>query len=317
MIPRIFIFLAAGLMTWSAGVLAQVAAPSLRPGVLNTVSFNPAVLQWRHSTVTIGRFEGTNEIFLPDGTKLREDSFAGPFFQGVAVGEYFSLGVERFVLEGSTSDPIATYLNDYDQTQAALAGNIGGVVALGVGVDNTTLEFSSGSQQVNEIAIAGISLRLAEVFYLGLAVGDELERREFGAGQREATRTLTRMGAAFLWEGDGSALRASIFSEERDAFTFELIPGVFNIRGEIEEQSWSIGGIYSNILVEYILRDITLRNETNAFKRREERRAFNLGWVPHEGLAIVLRSEERDVADQPSGITQDRTRRRITVSWRF
>ncbi len=190
MIPRIFIFLAAGLMTWSAGVLAQVAAPSLRPGVLNTVSFNPAVLQWRHSTVTIGRFEGTNEIFLPDGTQLREDAFAGPFFQGVAVGEYFSLGVERFVLEGSTSDPIATYFTDYDQTQAALAGNIGGVVALGVGVDNTTRDFSSGSQQVNEIAIAGISLRLAEVFYLGLAVGDELERREFGAGQREATRTL-------------------------------------------------------------------------------------------------------------------------------
>ncbi|MEE8435097.1 MAG: hypothetical protein V3S64_09960 [bacterium] len=317
MIARIFFFLTAALMTWSTAGLAQVAAPSLRPGALNTVSFNPAVLQWRKSAVTIGKLEGTNEIFDAAGTKLREDSFDGPFYQGVGVGEYFSIGAEKFTLDGSSSDPAATYLSNYDQTQAALAGNIGDVVALGVGVDNTTLDFSNNRQQVNEITIAGVSLRLGEVFYLGLAVGDEMERREFGVGVREATRSITRMGAAYLWQGDESAIRASIFSEERDALTFQLNPGVYNVRGEIEERSWSIGGIYSNILVEYIFRDITLRNETNAFERSEERRAFNLGWVPREGLAIVLRFEERDLADQPTGVTHDRSRRRITVSWQF
>lgn len=45
MIARIAVSLTAALMAWSAAGLAQVSAPSLRPGSLGTVTSNPAVLQ--------------------------------------------------------------------------------------------------------------------------------------------------------------------------------------------------------------------------------------------------------------------------------
>lgn len=265
----------------------------------------------------MGNFESTNEIFNAGGTLTRSISQEGPFVQAVITGENLSLGVEKFLLQGTTSNPALNHLIDFDRTQAALAGNISGLLAVGFGVENSTNDFSNSTQRVGKIRIAGVSLRLAEVFYLGLAVGDETERREFGVGQREATRTLTRIGVGYLWRGEENAFRASISTEERDAFNYELNPGVFLVRAEVENKSWSLSAIFSNILVGFLFQENNLRNEFNASRRNEERRAYHLGWVPREGLAVVLRSEERDVINLPGGVTQELTLSRITVSWQF
>lgn len=304
-------------MTLGTAVFAQVSAPSLRPGALNTVSLNPAVLQWKKSAITVGRFESTNEIFNAAGVKTRTINQDGPFFQGVLTGENISVGVEKLSLEGTTSNPSLNHLIDTDQNRASLAGQFGGVVALGVGVENSKLVFSNARQQVNEIVIAGISLRLAEVFYLGFARGDETERREFGVGPREATRSLTRMGVGYLWQGEENAFRVSISREERETYNFDLGSGVFQARGEVEDKTWGLSGIFSNILVGVIFRKNIQRNEFNSSKREDERRAYHLGWVPLEGLAIVLRSEEREVTNLPTGVTQDLTLSRVTVTWQF
>lgn len=155
------------------------------------------------------------------------------------------------------------------------------------------------------------------MFYLGVAKGEETQSRVFGVGTREATRSLTRLGAAFLWRGENSAFRVGFHSEERESNSFELTSGVYQVLDNIDESSWGIGGIYANIMISYLSRDITLINETGGVERNEERRAYHLGWVPREGLAVVLRSEKRGLKWKPSGFSQERALQRIEVTWQF
>lgn len=323
MILRISIPFLLAIAAWASLVQAQVASPPLRPGAMQVTSRNPATLQWNRTAIWLGQFEGTNRFFNAAGNPTNGMDLDGPLAGLRWVGENHALGAERLTIDFIQSNPGTNPTTDSVLTQAAFAGQVGGWFAVGVGIDNRVDNFALGNQRSNDINIAGISLRMGEVFYVGASTGKETGRRNFvGFGPQvfQAQRDLTRSGVAFRWRDEGYGFRLEAYSESRDPFRYELPGGVVRILDEIEENSGVVEVVVANILVGAQARNITTSSNTppaNPPKRDEERRAVMLGWVPADGFSAVLRWETRESKDTPSGATQKRTRRRITVSWHF
>lgn len=304
--PIIMGFVVLALAVLPGFVSAQVAAPVLNPTALMATTENPAVLQWNApSRVSVGLHSGSNASFNSAGVQTFAADLPGWFVQARAVGESLSIGVEHLDID---IKPKGLPTIDYKQTQAALAGQIGDLVAIGVGQDGITQE-QPGTTSENTLRLAGASVRLFEHLYLGAAGGTE---QISVTGSPASNRAVTRYGIGWHTRSDRNGLHLEVTHEERDEY--ENSPGVFFDRGKVD--SAILEAIVVNVLVGLGSRSENVVHPTSGNGFDEDRRIAVLGWVPASGLAIVLRHETRK-REFRNGTKQDNDRDRVAVAWQF
>ena len=288
------------------GARAQVAAPVLNPTALLVTTENPAVLQWSApSRVSLGWYGGRIESFNQFGVQTYNADTPGWFVQGRAVGESLSVGLEHL---GYDITPQGLPTTTVKETQAALAGQLWGAVALGVGLDDQTQD-QPGTTWTFKKRLAGASVRLFEHLYLGATSGTE---QVSVTGAPASNRAVTRYGVGWHVRGDSSGLHLEATHEKREAY--ESTPGSFFDQGTLDTVNLEV--IFANILVGLGSRKGHVVHPTAGSGYDENRRVATLGWVPKSGLAIALEHEtwHRDFFN---GFTQERPRDRVAVAWQF
>ena len=299
------------LAAFAGSAAGQVAAPLLNPTALMITTENPAVLQWSTpSRITLGYFDGSNTNFNAAGVQTNVTDLSGGYVQARAVGESFAVGAERLQLD---IKPQVGAAIDYVETQVAAAGQMGGMVALGVGQDKITQTPAGGVADSNTLGLGGASLRFWERIYLGAALGTEsLDLSPTSS----VSRDVMRAGIGFHMRGADSGLHLEVTRETRAAYTVEVPPGVSVDRDEETLDGAHVEFIVANILVGLASRQWKVRNPTAATGWDEDNKIVVLGWVPAQGLAVVLRHETRERTNTNNS-TQDRVRDRVAIAWQF
>ncbi|HKI99610.1 MAG TPA: hypothetical protein VKB51_14140 [bacterium] len=309
LIVIVAVALAAGSLAGTA--MAQVAAPALNPAALQTTALNPAVLQWSApSRVSLGYFKGENTVYNAAGTQVQHVNLPGTIVQGRVVGDHVSASAEQLRLK---IEPDGAPGWDYRETQLALAGQIGGAVALGAGQDQVVQNPPPAGVDVKDtLALGGLSMRFGERVYLGIVSGKEKHQ---DPAVPDASRSVMRYGLGYGYHDKMDGFHAEYYHEQREALQIEVVPGVFSTQ---DEEKWDTGvlefavsGFYLG-LVERKMSVIT----TGQPNFDERRHAVNVGWVPDQGFSVVLHVEKRD-RTLANGNTADRPRQWITVAYLF
>lgn len=198
------------LLTSLAGLAqAQVAAPSLlpaQPTIISTgfLTDNPAVMQWgKPSRVGLGRIEYEfNDYETTTGALTSTNTLDG-FFAGIRmVGESFSFALEGSQLDGDLSGGFSV---EVSITGFGGSLQVGDAVALGLGKNLLESEVSSAGVTATtelDLQLAGFSLRLFEVFFIGAAMGTEKTTIEFLGTSDSLSVDLSRYGIGIMTEGE-------------------------------------------------------------------------------------------------------------------
>lgn len=308
---RVAILLVLPSLLWCASAVAQVAAPSLVPaspglGGVGFVTLNPAVMQWgAPSRIGAGFFQADEEdTDATTGATTSRTDFDGPFAGLRWVGERLSFAAETLQTEGSAINGLPL---EVDLTGAAVAFQVGGVAAFGGGqtVLNSVLEGPAPPIRLDReftTNLAGVSLRLGEVFFLGAAGGTlklaqtstqfptfadgtaERNVRRFGVGFRNSGEVVWHL-EYFVGQGEFAQNAAANITLEEEDTQVAVIEARFG--------NWVLG---------LVVRDSEETDKAavpEATATTEAHRA-SLGWVPMDGLGIFAqysRAEKDDPAN--------------------
>lgn len=193
------------LLVSAASVQAQVASPRLNPLLPYIIARpNPAVQAWHEeSVVGAHHLSGTAQTVLA-GTPLPDANIGALLLQSRVVGDWYALSAEWFnVNSESGGTPIsetATYRYDAALKFADLV-----TVGFGQRQENETSITPPLAPTTNLIKTFGVSMRMAEVFYVGYAQGDAKSNIDPDA-------SLARYGLAYR----SDMLRAEWFHEQVD-----------------------------------------------------------------------------------------------------
>ncbi|MCZ6534292.1 MAG: hypothetical protein O7A08_15180, partial [SAR324 cluster bacterium] len=198
-------------------VQAQVAAPPLQP-LFGGTTDNPAAMQWAGYSFAGGA------VFSGDQTAT--DSAGAPIPAAAAdvdaalaelrvVFDSFSFGatVVNFEFKGSG------FAGESTETAVGFAFLIGDMFSFGLGVENAEdKETFGGPVIITEFSlpVAGISVRLGEVIFLGVSGGTETATGNFFTG--EFKRNVRRAGVALYTAPGNFQTHLEVYAEARDPF---------------------------------------------------------------------------------------------------
>lgn len=286
---------------------AQIAAPTLVPGF---VTDNPAAIQWgKTSQIGWGHIEGESEkrdsAAVP--STVTEGDSSGDLVGLRLVGEFLSFAAHAAKLEATEGTDITI---DYQFASAALAIPIGDIIALGIGQEQGTFElkFSGGIdanlEAESSTPLAGISLRLGDLLYLGAAIGTEtltvkqtttpiIPGLNFEA---EFERDVKRYGIALL-NGDGVKWHlgagASTKDSAEDSTTGFTIESSDETYGVLEVNA---GGFLLGVRAKS-LEETDESAIPTVSKNEETTRELNVGWVPETGWSLVFIASDMEVKE--------------------
>lgn len=265
--------------------LGQIAAPSLVPATFS--GENPAVIKWGAPS-RIG-FGAVGQRTATDPATERID-FGGGFAGLRLVGETLAFGIEAVTL----NDQESSIKDQREFGSAALAAQNGNVLAWGIGY-NAYKQEQNGGMGVQDFEVEskeqvfGISLRLADVWYIGGAVGREsVSRRAFDPllmmDQRfYGERDTVRAGLGFRRPGT-VLVHAEVFGISRGDFDTR-------INGEKFGSENTSGGT-----LEFVFGSILIGGEARRTKRNDSgdiisRTSGAIGWAPRQGFTLTLHYE--------------------------
>lgn len=302
---------------------AQVAAPRLDPlAVEGDAAVNPATLSWHGTFVGAGALKVKIEDKPAGGTLQEASSGDGPLVVGRWVGEMFALGGEAFDVKTDAPDGLTEF--EVESSWIGGAGQYGDVVSLGVAQQDFTLTQTDtvtgdvGTQE-SDLPLVGLTVRLAEVFYIGAAGGTETVTETFQSGgasiSREGDRGVRRLGVAYHMRDGDSGLHAEISREEKD----ELLDALTGLnQPSTETNHVVVEVVWSNILVavERIETDESDAVTGDLIGQTEEN-GIRIGWVPMEGFNLVAGiSQDKDT--NPFDDAEERTEVvGLSAGWSF
>ena len=274
---RFLLLLAVACSALAGAASAQVAAPFLNPVPLfNAAPSNPAVLSWDvpsrlAAAYTSVKFEDALGASIGDGN-----------VQGVLgqyVGETLALGAAGAKLDVDIAGG-GKLIERFSTLQAALKVGEWLSIGLGQGVDKRS--DPSGEQKSSE-ALAGLTLRLGSIFYLGAVSGTDTVGKGTAPPLVEGDRHLTRYGAGIRWVGPSAALHLEAFNEHRAGIVSPLPVESQTIRGgTLEMRLGRIG-------ISYTTRDLQLIDETTGVLNMSQKiKTASLAYVPEHGLALSI-----------------------------
>lgn len=312
------LILAALLVFAAAGVQAQIASPSLS---IVLSGGNPAVLPlYSSSQIGVGTLDV--EVGLTFGA----------FSDTLASGDGTAVDL-RFVGE--------SFAVSYGQTSIDLEVNPtygGGTISFGgsaieAGVrmgESFTLGVSQESEENSEpgessetsLVLGGIVWKLGDAFYIGGSYGTETGNRNDPFNiDSEADHVVARYGVA-LYSRDGeSGYHLEINREETGVLELKDPAGNTQYLESYEETGFVLEFLFSNIMIGF--ESIKSTGETadinNLFSVEtveNKAQTITLGWVPEEGLNVLLFSSEEE-EDDGAGTVVDFSLTGLFVSWAF
>ena len=324
---RLAALMLAALLAAVGAAQAQVAAPRLAPLQFGSLTANPATMQWSefsHVGAVIAKGEQTAEIngvSLPAG---EGDSNA----QGVQVRkvwESFSLGAEIASLEFEIGNSTDGFRNtDISVFNAGLAFRVGESVTLGLAVEKTDIDESRfdpaatppATQQSFELSLtlAGISVRLGEVYFVGAALGKETVTADFLPN--ELDRNVIRLGVGLSTgmrdpeeRADAEATRfqvhLEVFREVRDPFEIGPVARSSDTTtdGFVAELLWGsiILGFKGTTKTEEEIDGAGVKTGDTESREGE----ITIGWVPEKGLSLLISLSKQEIEDKLSPATAE------------
>lgn len=314
------LILAALMMFAAAGVQAQVAAPSMNPFLGGA---NPATLPMQSSsqiglgylTVDVRATFGGTDVDLASGEAIGINlSYVGESF---AIG-YSQLGHD---LEIDTAWGGGTIT--FEESSLNAGARLGESFLIGVGQETAKdTDSTSNETEETQMIVGGGIWKLGDVFYLGGSYGTETSSRSDPLNvESEADHEVTRYGAALYNRDKESGYHFEI--NRTETTIVELVDPAGNTQylESYEDTGITLEVIFSNFLIG--VQALSSSEETadinNLFTVETlevSEQVISLGWVPEEGLNIILTIMESE-EDNGSGSTINISATGVVVSWAF
>ena len=306
---RMFIVGAALLVALAAGTAqAQVATTDFVPAAPNFVHpagsgvngatitpDNPAALAWgMPSRIAVGKLKGT----LKDNGVPDRD-FSGDFVGFRFVGSLLGIAVA----EQTVKDDSPVNFGTYDRTVTAqLSLNLGNRLALGIGAGKASQPPTLTSIPRQQI---GASLRLGDIWYVGAAFyQDKLEPAPGFSFKRNGTL----LGVALRTEG---TVRWYVGLDHVDLKDFDVVPASGGIKIDRASVQMLAGWFLLGASTSHV-------KPTGSNASSVHHAAYDIGFVPMQGLAVSLRIQTTPIFD-PGGFVQNGSvdTSSLALSWLF
>ncbi len=298
----------AALMTFTSLAHAQIAAPRLNPLVLESFNpFNPAVLPWGGpSRIGAGVVDVEAKETISGVTST---TFSGDGLMAKAhlVGETFAFGAEIVKLDIEDASGVKA---DAELVLAGLAAQFGDTFSLGVGKQGDSFKIQ-GFEENFDLTVFGGTLRLGEVFYIGVATGTENVEFSFGGVSVDEDRTVTRAGVAYHTRNTSGGLHLEAYKETVDPITTPF--------SEDEEDTTGIAleVVFSGILIVIEAINTEFIDSLGDVVGEEDETIVSLGWVPESGLNVVVSAMESEDTETATGDTEVVDLLTVAVGWSF
>jgi len=273
----------------------------------NITPDNPAALAWgTPSRVAIGALKGKFEDNLTPPSPTVD--FDGKFGGLRLVGETFGIAVEQLTVDEKNPPPGSpSNLDKSNDLQVSLA--LGKWLAFGIGAGKSKSEATGDDISRKE---AGISLRLNEIFYLGVAAYQD-ENTPIGLVPSVSDkRNGTLYGIALRTEGN---IKWYVAYDALALNSFDFTPFGGPLSGGFDLSRFSVQAHAGWFLVGASVTDIDVKNYGGG-KPTVKHKAVDLGFAPMQGLTVTARVQVTDVSDPlPSDATI--TTNSLAVAWQF
>jgi hypothetical protein len=312
------LILAALMMFAAAGVQAQVAAPRLNSFF---AAGNPAVLPLNASSQAGLGYLSLDAEFTAGGATFTAASGTGTGVNLRFVGESFAVAYGQITSDLDVEPILGSGTITIEESTLEIGVRLGDTFTLGVS-QQTGSESEPGESEETSLVNAGIVWKLGDVVYLGGSYGTETgERTDPFNVDSESDHTVSRYGAA-LYSRDGeSGYHIELNRKETSILELTDPGGNTQYLESLEETGFTLEVIFSNFLIGY--ESITIAQETadinNLFTVETtdiKEQVISLGWVPEEGLNIILVSLVSEETDE-IGDVFTLTASAVQVSWAF
>lgn len=329
------VFLVGMLAIKSPVAHAQVAAPSLLPGSVRVVDpegwiatispygenfatmtdgtltpDNPAAMQWAlTSEIALGQFDSEN--FHDDDPSLTDYNYdySGNFYGVRWVGEYFSIGGEAIDWEGKS-----TSIGDFniEHSNWSVSVNLFDRVSLGISESIQEQNLTFGVVDLffgRKTQYTGVTVRLGEIFYLGLVQGKEELHLINSAASFDLTieRDVQQVGIAL------STLGETKWHLEYQQASKEGILADTEYFAEEEETALVMEVLYGQLAAGITSRSVTTSRPVNSsifsdeFTGETDYTRVSIGWVTSSGFALNAAFESTEIAGSNSTTSYTRT----------
>ena len=313
---RFLLLSIAALLALAGGPQALIAAPRLNPvAIESTVAifspspFNPAVLPWSGPSRIGGAVAKVESDVTTAGTTLPLGEGEGRMVQGRWVGETLAVSAEAFTRELDL-DPLTFGPGtvEFDSSLVGVAFQVGEIFSLGAGRQSFELSGNSPDVTTRTLPVAGATLRVREVIYLGAASGDETVE---DISTQEGDRTVTRFGVAYHWRDGDTGLHVEVYRQEIDAIATPIT------EEEQESVGFTVEVVFANILIAFESFETESTDNTGAVTSEDKATTVSLGWAPSQGLAIVASLVELELNDISAGQLFTFDTQSIGIAWLF
>jgi hypothetical protein len=298
---RLILIALAALLLGATTAAAQVAAPLVNPvPVFTSAPGNPATQSWDMPS-RIGASVGRFDFEVPPAPNLKGDS---KLAQAQYVGERFAFGALAGQLKG---DDGAGNSIKIDFSAVGAAVQFGQWISLGIAQESNKQDFGGGGGGVEKetLPLGGVTVRLADVLFLGAAGGTATVDK----GGNSMDRGVIRYGLGYRWQDKSGAFHLEAFKEHRDGVATptnvdEEATAGFTLEARI---GWFLIGYNS------VDTDVTPGSGGPTVNRKLK--TTSLGYVPEQGLSIVAASTEQE-STPGAGPSKGRITS-IGVAWLF
>ncbi len=275
---------------------AQVAAPGL------LLFANPATLSWELGSFVSGSLLDVEQSAKRNSAPAtdREGSGSGGLLRGRHPGEPLALGLYFLDAKVELGDAaVGTTKQSLRSIVFGVSTRAAETVALGAGLESIKEREATATsdRELGTITpMVGISLRLAEIFYLATVYGRR--RLQSNIPERDGQeRNMTRFGAGLRWLGPGMLVHAEYHREDSPPFrdvSFTALPGfTFDVM-DTQVDTMIAEVVWRGLFLGYSVAD----TETLGQPLRNETIRTRLGTVgflaPGFSMTLTWRVEETD-----------------------
>jgi hypothetical protein len=202
---------------------------------------------------------------------------------------------------------------EMDDSAFAVAYQGGGVFSIGVGVESEEETDTFGGVSSTEEAslpLLGVTVRLADIYFLGAAVGNETVKDAAG----EVERSVVRLGAGVHHRDTDGGYHLEVWIDNADS----ALDSVTMTQADKEETAGLTAEVIfgGGWLIGLGVANTDSTDAAGVAVSEEKERVISLGWAPGEGLAIVLSLFDNEETDSAGGVVKlDGTI--VTVAWMF
>ena len=289
------------LLTFITAAQAQVAAPRLNPLPFTpSAAWNPAVYSWDGPS-RIGAGLGEIALDFTASGSATVEAAAGDTTAATLrwVGESFAFGVDYFLLNLDIIQSFGGGPIEFETTLVGASFQMDDLFSIGAGQETGKNLFDT-SLTTGSLPIVGATLRLGEVFYFGFATGDETIEQEtttVAGSAVEGERGVTRIGLAYHSRDGENGLHVEVWRNDIDAINTTAL----SVDGE-ESTGVTLEVVFSNILIGYeSASGETLDAANGSVLEEDDSTTISLGWVPMEGLSLVVSMTEIESNDLSNG----------------